>query len=120
MKRKPIVGERLYTLNIGNNARHRAQVLTPVTVAKVGRKYFTVIRVGEWQLATEFYIEDWRERTGGYSANHALYETEQEWADEKEATALCRTIGNAFEYGRNVNRVSLETLRMIAAKITTP
>ena len=120
MKRKPIVGERLYTLNIGNNARQIAQILTPVTVAKVGRKYFTVIRVGEWPLATEFRIDDWLERPSGYSANHALYETEQEWADEKETAALCKGIANAFEYGRNHNNLSLETLRMIAAKITTP
>ena len=42
MKTKPVVGQVLYSLNVGNAARNCGQVLTPVTVVSVGRKYFKV------------------------------------------------------------------------------
>lgn len=116
MKPKVIVGQRLYSLNVGNNARHREQVLTPVVVSKVGRKYFTVKTEGQYALETEYRIEDWRENHE-YCANSALYETEQEWADEKETRAICEKIWKAFEYGHNRQNLNLETLRTIAAAI---
>lgn len=108
---KPKVGQILYRLNIGNNARHVPQVLTPVIVSKVGRKYFTVRRYdGPYTAESEHHIDNWYERTE-YSADYALYESEQAWADEKEARAICQHIAEAFRYGDNRRNLSIEVLR---------
>lgn len=116
---KLTVGQKLFSLNVGNAARRGTpQVLTPVVVTKVGRKYFTVTPVGKdarcWEM--EYHIEDWRERTE-YTPNSQLYATEQEWLDEHESEVLSRRIYQAFEYGNNRKHLSVETLRTISALI---
>lgn len=111
--RKPIVGETLYSLNVGNNARNRPQVLTPVVVTSVGRQYFTA---GEGYRAVRYHISDWTEKTE-YSPNSKIYESEQQWLDEKEDRELARQIGDAFEYGRNRREIPLAVLREIVALI---
>lgn len=108
----PTVGQRLFSLNVGNYARNTEQKLTPVIVSKVGRKYFTCKRE-DYHLETQYHLEDWREKTE-YCVNSALYESEQAWEDEKEAAQLCKQIHQAFEYGRNPN-LPVSTLRQIAA-----
>lgn len=113
-KRKPIIGEKLFTLNVGNAARRTPQVLTPVIVAKVGRKYFTTHAEGQFKVEREFHLENWREKTD-YSPDAVIYESEQEYADEKESREICAAIGKAFEYGRNGKELPLETLRKISA-----
>ena len=113
---KPTVGMKLFSLNIGNAARRREQVLTPVVVTKVGRKYFTVEEVGQYPFEHTYNIEDWSEKTD-YIASSALYESEQEWVDEKEIRRLSGQISEAFKYGNNSKNLSLETLRMIASAI---
>lgn len=118
MKQKPTVGEKLFTLNVGNAARHRPQVLTPVVVAKVGRKYFTVqTEEGAYRLETVFAIDDWREKTE-CTPNAHLYSSEREWADEKEEIETCNAIADAFRYGHNTRRVGLDGLRTILGIIT--
>ena len=112
--RKPEVGETLYSLNVGNAARRTPQVLTPVVVTKVGRKYFTV---GEGYAARQFHISDWTEKTE-YSAVVALYESEQELEDEKESARLRKELGKAFEYGQNRNELTLDTLRQMHGLLT--
>lgn len=112
MKPIPKVGQRLFSLNVGNAARRVPQVLTPVIVTKVGRKYFTVKRDEQYAFGTEFWIEDWRQKTE-YSNDHALYETEQEWLDEKETFSLLDDIRKAFDYGMG-RTIPLENLRKIA------
>ena len=115
-KEKLTVGQELFKLNIGNNARRDvAQKLTPVVVTKIGRKYFSVKDHG-YNFETAFSLEDWTEKTE-YTANVCLYKNEQEWSDEKEEAMLCKAIWNAFEYGRNRNNVELPKLRMIMAAI---
>ena len=117
MKRKPILGERLFVLNVGNAARNTPQTLTPVIVSKVGRKYFTVENEGDgWKHPTEFYIVDWQQVTE-YSVDSVLYETEQELADERESRELSGTIRSAFENSRKPSAFPLETLRKIHALI---
>ena len=107
--RKPKVGETLYLLNVGNAARWNPQVLIPVVVTKVGRKYFVT---GEGYQARQFHLSDWTENTQ-YSATARLYESEQDWADEKESARLCGDIGKSFEYGKNRRGLSLDVLRKI-------
>jgi len=111
-KVKPKVGQTLYRLNVGNNARHCPQVLTPVVVSKVGRLYFTVKRDRPYAMETKHHIVGWYEKTDG-SANTKLYESEQAWADEKEAVLICGDIKSAFEYGQNRANLPIDALRAI-------
>lgn len=116
MNPKITVGMRLFSLNVGNAARHCEQVLTPVVVTKVGRKYFTVKNEVGYGFESTHNIGDWSEKTD-YTARCALYESEQEWADEKETRSLSGKISEAFKYGNNSKNLSLETLRMIVSAI---
>jgi hypothetical protein len=117
MKRKPKIGETLYSLNVGNKAgRGREQKLTPMTVYSVGRKYFTLKRV-DWNIFTEFHLDTWRQKTE-FCEDHKLYETEQEWVDEKEENTICGFINLRFEYGKNTFKIPLEDLRKINEIIT--
>lgn len=99
---KPELGQKLFSLNVGNASRGRKQILTPVIVTKVGNKYFTCERAnGEWKNPTEYLINGWSEKTD-YSANSRLYESEQEWLDEKEYNCLNKLIRESFvSYAKN-------------------
>ena len=109
---KPKVGDILYSLNIGNAARHRKQKLTPVEVKKVGRKYFTVGDDGKSWWEQQYHIKDWRLKTQ-YSPDSCLYATIKEYEDEKETSRICRKIKDYFEYGHNRMNVSLSDLKKI-------
>lgn len=110
---KPQVGQKLFLLNVGNNARRVPQVLTPATVTKVGRKYFTVARDAHRGWEIDFHLESWIEKTE-YSPGWAIYLSEQEWEDEEEASRLYDEIQRlAFDSFRPV--LPLETLRKIRA-----
>jgi hypothetical protein len=113
MKPNPVVGQELFMLNIGNAARKREQVLLPVKVVAVGRKYFTVQTSDKWEHEYQFHIDTWAEKTN-YSPCYCLYETAQELEDEKEANALFLAIRKAHfdTYGRV--KLSLSQLRKIA------
>jgi hypothetical protein len=95
MKPKPTLGQRVFSLNINNNARHVPQVLRPATVSKVGRKYFSVTLDGRYSMEREYQIENWRERTF-YSACTKLYASEQEYADETETAVIWGQLKNVF------------------------
>ena len=110
MKRKPVVGETLYSLNVGNLARNKQQVLTPVVVSKVGRKYF---EAGKGYAAIKYRIEDWIQHTE-YCINSCLYENEQDWLDEKEKNNIwikCRTVFSSY----GPRGLSLDKLKRIEA-----
>jgi len=117
---KPIVGQIVYSLNVGNAARNCEQKLTEMTVTKVGRKYFTCLRDG-WseRAAIQFHLDTWTEKTD-YCSSHALYVSPQEWEDAKEATRICKKINDYFEYGRNSQGISLKNLRMIEDILERP
>jgi len=117
-KKKPSVGQVLFSLNIGNAARYCEQKLTRKIVVSVGNKYFNVRDEGDnsgWSEVS-YHIDGWSVKTG-YSANSALYETEQEWEDERDAKSLGGVIYAAFPYGQNVKKVSLDNLRKIVELI---
>lgn len=118
MKRKPILGERLFVLNVGNAARNTKQTLRPVIVSKVGRKYFAVESEDRWKTQWEFHIGDWREVTK-YTPDAELYETEQQLSDERELLELARLIRNEFTHAWGTPKQSLETLRKIYELIKT-
>lgn len=110
--RKPKVGETLYMLNINNAAHHKAQVLVPVKVVNVGRKYFGVTY---GKCCDEFIIDNWHQNTR-CSPNYRLFEKEQEWLDERDHDALTKSIREAFShYGKST--LSLDQLRRIQSVI---
>lgn len=115
--KKPKVGQTLYSLNIGNATRNRKQKLTPVTVTKVGRKYFTCAKTGLERYGTQYHLSNWKEKTN-YSPDSYLYEDPQIWKDEKEAAELCDRIRKAFDYSINKVELPLDDLRKIDRIIT--
>ncbi len=119
MKPKVKVGQTLYRLNTGNGARRAPQVLLPVVVQKVGRKYFTVAPSSEgkhWNTS-KHNLDDWCEVTE-FVAGWALYETEQEWNDAKEHRLLTCELRRYFSDFGPMN-LPLITLRAIQALIVT-
>lgn len=116
--KKPEVGQKLYSLNVGNACRNVEKKLTPVIVTRVGRKYFTCIPKGgsKWK-ETQYHLNGWHEKSE-YSADSILYGNPQEWEDEKESIRICRLIWKCFEYGRNPKNISLAAIRTIYGIIT--
>jgi len=113
MKPKPTLGQQVFSLNIGNNARRVPQVLSPATVSKVGRKYFSVKLQGPYPREREYHIENWRERTE-YSPVTSLYASEQEYADEKETAMIWGQLRHVFSM-YNATGFDLPRLRKIIA-----
>ncbi len=112
MKPKPYFGQTLYMLNVGNNCRYKPQVLTPVVVSSVGRKYFSVKVSPNDYFETQFKIDNWREHTH-YSPDWSLYESEAQFEAEKETGKLRDRMRQEFDhFGWNI---SLTKLRKIAA-----
>jgi hypothetical protein len=113
MKPKPTLGQKVFSLNIGNNARHVPQVLSPATVSKVGRKYFSVKLQGPYPMEREYHIENWRERTF-YSAVTKLYESEEAYMAEKETAMIWGQLRHVFSM-YNATGFDLPRLRKIIA-----
>jgi hypothetical protein len=115
MKKELKVGQQVWLVNIGNDARNKPSVATPATVTKVGKKYFYVKGAeGTFYAYSEiaFDKKDWHQVTE-YSSNVELYETQQEFLDKVEKARICHFIWDAFEYGSNQRNLTLETLRKI-------
>jgi len=111
MRLKPVVGQTLYSLNVGNAARKTEQKLTPVIVTKVGRKYFTT---GEGWNSCQYHLDDWCEKNE-YSATSVVYESPQCWEDEKDCMIIRDTLRNCFgTYGTRTN-FTLDQLKRISA-----
>lgn len=111
MKPKPTVGQKLFSLN--HRYRRKDENLTPAIVTSIGRKYFLCEIGGAKDV--QFRLENWKQVTE-YQATHLLYETEQEWLDEKERSVINTEIKAAFShYGGP--KYSLDALRRIKAII---
>lgn len=112
MKLKPTIGQILFSLNVGNVARRGVeQKLTKMTVTKVGSKFFYCVPDG-WRTEIAFYVETWREKTA-FCVNHKLYETEQQWLDEKEANDIFSWLRKTYFATFSQNKFTLEQLRKI-------
>jgi hypothetical protein len=112
-KPNPIVGQTLYSLNVGNAARYREHVLAAVVVTKVGRKYFTAQPDGKSYEARDYRLGSWRQKTE-YSADSELYTDPKEWEDEKEALEISKRIRREFDHFSKPTQ-TLDQLRRIAA-----
>jgi len=109
------VGQKLFSKNIGNAARNRETKITPVTVVKVGRKYFTTRENSDttgW-TDTQYFIDTWAENTN-YNATSKLYGSLQDHEEEQETTKLHDKIRNTFGYRPTLK---LDTLRRIVELI---
>lgn len=111
--RKPILGETLFSVNVGNNLRRgQEQVSTPVKVTKVGRKYFYCEEEG-YRFESKFNIDDWKQSTN-YIATAVLYDSDQHWRDENEANRIHNEIkNNFFSIYCNVGREMLPKLKKV-------
>lgn len=106
MKTKPVIGQTIFSLNVGNAARYgRTKGLTPYVVASVGRKYFTF----EGRHDLRFYIDTWREKTD-YSSSHQLYESAQDYIDLCKRQGAIDYIESCFKYGSCTKEVSLSDI----------
>jgi hypothetical protein len=114
MKDNPMVGQKLYSLPAGNAARGVKRKLKPVTVSKVGRKYFYCDHFKDDPFPTRYYLDTWKQESGGFSPTSFLYASEAEYEEEKEAFAIAGTLCKSFEYGQNRLNVSFTDLRKIA------
>lgn len=115
-KRKPVVGETLFMLNIGDNARRRECHLRTVEVISVGRKYFIVsedVYKDRPHMHVKFTIDTWVQSTD-YSAGWCLYESEQEYFDEKERGEMIKMLRDLFHrYSGNLKDLTIASLRKI-------
>jgi len=110
MRTKPKIGQILQSLNVGNAARYgREQKLTPVTVMKVGRKYFYCKEGGYCE--TRYDLKTWEET--GQNIGSVLYLNAEEWEIEKETIKICKFLSSSFKYGRNVKGINYKTLQDI-------
>jgi hypothetical protein len=112
-KPNPVVGQTLYSLNVCNAARNREQVLAPVIVTKVGRKYFTAQPEGKSYGARDYHLGSWRQKTE-YSPDSELYADPKEWEDEKTAYDITGRIRQEFSHYSKPSQ-TLDQLRRIAA-----
>ncbi len=95
-KRKPVIGEILYDLNVGNAAgRGREQVLTPRRVTKVGRKYFTCETLDPRPYVVEFHIDSWRQKSE-YSQDHELWESPEAWEEARTVSKKLHELQDQF------------------------
>lgn len=112
--KKPELGQILYSLNIGNAARHREQKLTPVEVVKVGRKYFSCRPLGsndKW-AETQYHLKNWQEKTE-YLANSCLYESQKEFEEANEATKIIDWLLGFTRHGLKGKNVTIDDLRKV-------
>ena len=95
---KPIVGQKLFRLNVGRAARNVPQILTECTVIKVGRTYFTAVqdqyldRVDMWDL---YSLDNWLEKAE-YGATSRMFLSPQHWEDEKEKVVIMDELRKTF------------------------
>ena len=102
MKTKPIIGQVLYSLNVGNAARHGVERITPVTVIKVGKKHFSC------DNNLEYIIDTWCQKTS-YTAVSVLYDSIDAYESEKEYEKISDAIVSFF---RNYNRTDLSLIKL--------
>lgn len=100
MRAKPEVGQVVYGKRLHRWSRLDKE-LAPLEVKKVGRKYFYVgaKNCREWEI-TKHHIDNWHQASN-YTAEIALYSSEQEYMDETRADKLRGEIARYFsKHGR--------------------
>ena len=113
MKNRPVIGQVLFSLAVGNAARrHNEPVVTTIKVSKIGRKYFTCVTDDKYKWERIYHLDNWREKTD-CSPNSKLYESEQAILDEFEASKLYQKIKYDFFDSYRSSLIPLEKLKQI-------
>lgn len=109
----PKLGQRLFAVGC---RRHSAGEWWMV-VTNVGRKYFKAKREDDANgySETRFHLDTWYE-ANGYSANVLVYESEEQYREEQEATALLAKLRKYFDHF-GTPKLSLQQLKAIIAII---
>ena len=105
MRAKPMPGD--VVLRVGDDGK-----LKRLTVKKVGRIYFYCKTSVYWE-ELKYYISDWRMWSEYGGRGEQLYQSRQEWEDEKESQSLSSKIYSAFDRFNGVESLSLDQLRRI-------
>lgn len=103
--RKPIVGEMLYAVWIGD--RRYKQNNREVVVTKVGRKYFEVSG-----MCCQFFIKDWTEKWEFGGADWQLWESKESYEEYDELVTLNDTFKSLFS-GWGKPKITLDQARRI-------
>jgi hypothetical protein len=109
-KRKPELGETLYSLNIAYLTNQKERKLVPVKVTKVGNKYFYCREDGS--LSVKYNINTWADESD-FAQTTVLYENSKEWEDEKESNRIKSKLYHIFGTYGNCEKISLESLKKI-------
>lgn len=105
--RKPVVGETLYLVWMGDRRYRRDN--REVTVTKVGRKYFEVS--GE---SCQFFISTWMENYQYGGADWKVWENKESYEEYKELESLNYTFKSFFD-GWGKPKITLDQARRIKA-----
>lgn len=105
--RKPVVGETLYLVWVGDRRYGRGN--REVTVTKVGRKYFEVS--GE---CCQFFISTWMENYQYGSADWKVWESKESYEEYRELETLNYTFKSFFD-GWGKPKITLDQARRIKA-----
>ena len=102
-------GQKVYIKRVGNEARYKGEYYTEETVEKVGRKWFTIekFRREKFSLGTGLNY------AGEYSSTLVVYESIQQIEEEKEIEKKCKEIYRAFDFGMNMQKLSIDKVRLI-------
>jgi hypothetical protein len=106
---KVVPGQKVYVKRIGNEARYKGEYYTEETVEDVKRKWFTISKFWRERFSIENGYNDGR----GYSSTLIVYESAQDIEDEKEIETKCKKIASAFDFGHNVEGLSIDKIRKI-------
>ena len=102
-------GQKVYVKRVGNEARYKGEYYTEEVVEKVGRKWFTIEKF--WR--EKFSLETGLNYAGQYSSTMVAYESIQKIEEEKEIDKKCKEIYRAFDFGMNIQNLSIDNVRAI-------
>ena len=106
---KVVPGQKVYVKRIGNEARWKGEYYTEEEVEEVKRKWFTIKKFYRERFSIETGHNDGR----GYSSTFIVYESAQDIEDEKEIKEKIKKIASAFDFGNNVEGLSIDKIRQI-------
>lgn len=111
MKPKPIVGQTLFSLNVGSAARNREQVLTPTIVTKVGRKFFRCCPPDQ-PHGTDYHLDTWEEKTE-YTTTSVLFSSPKEFGETKRRIEIADELREIFCFHGFARSLPLQSLEQI-------
>lgn len=117
-----MLGDTLYMVTSGGRLNGPVENEYPVTVIKVGRKFFTVTG-GKWAMEVQFHLEDWKQVTE-YMPTHYLYESKEAYDTETKREERVGKVTRFFrEYSyfvpnKQLSDTQLETVYNIVMEVT--